>query len=573
LAGIDTTVGFHRRAWRTDVSGVLCTILVIVLGFCILYPILLIVLQSFQVESSSHTVTWGFSGWQAAFREPLLRRSLVNTLTLTAVREMITLPIAVVLAWLLARTDIPRRGALEFAFWIAFFLPPLTVTMTWILLGDPHYGLLNTLLTRLFGWKQGPFNVYSFWGLVWVNVAAVSVTVKVILLTPAFRYMNAAFEEASQVAGASSVQTAWRITVPIMAPVIWVVGLIGTLASLQAFETEQVLGTPFRFFVYSTMIYNLIESSRPSYAAATALAVLVLLATLPLVVLQQWVSRRRTHTTVTGQFKNQPIPLGAWRGPAFGLMIAVLAIVLGVPIVFSAVATFMKAFGFFAIAQPWTLDNWRTTFADPLFLSSLGNTLELAAGTAAIALLVYSLVAYVVLRSRFRLRRLLDFISWLPFTVPGLILGLALLWLFLDIPLFRPLYGSVWILILAGLLTGMPLGVQILKSNLQQLGPELEEASRVAGGSWFATYRAIVLRLLGPALLTVGLILFVGASRNVSYVALLSTSTNQPLSILQLNYIAEGKNEVAAVISFIILLASLTGALLARSAGFKGAAV
>jgi iron(III) transport system permease protein len=161
----------------------------------------------------------------------------------------------------------------------------------------------------------------------------------------------------------------------------------------------------------------------------------------------------------------------------------------------------------------------------------------------------------------------------LPFTVPGIILGLALLWMFLDIPVFRPLYGSVWILIVAGVLAGMPLGVQIIKSSLLQLGTELEEASRVAGGSWVATYRVIVLRLLGPALLTVGLLLFVGATRNVSYVALLSTSSNQPLSMLQLNYIAEGKNEVAAVISFIIMVAALGGALLARSAGFRGAAI
>jgi iron(III) transport system permease protein len=150
------------------------------------------------------------------------------------------------------------------------------------------------------------------------------------------------------------------------------------------------------------------------------------------------------------------------------------------------------------------------------------------------------------------LRRVLDFVSWLPVSVPGLIFGLAMLWLFLDLP---------------------PPGVQIIKSSLQQLGPDLEQASRVAGGSWLASYRRIVLPLLGPALLTVGLIVFVGSARNISHVALLATSSTQPLSILQLNYIAEGRNEVAAVISFIVMLASVGGALLARAAGFKGASL
>jgi iron(III) transport system permease protein len=178
-----------------------------------------------------------------------------------------------------------------------------------------------------------------------------------------------------------------------------------------------------------------------------------------------------------------------------------------------------------------------------------------------------------VVRSRFRYRRALDFVSWLPFTVPGLILSLAMLALFLGVVILRPLYGTTAILILTAVLTGMPLGVQIIKSSLLQLGPELEEASRIAGGSWLVTYRRIVLRLLGPALLTVGLIVFVGAARNVSYVALLSTTANQPLAMLQLNYLAQGKNEIASVIAFVVMLASVGGAFLARAAGFRGAAL
>ena len=120
---------------------------------------------------------------------------------------------------------------------------------------------------------KGPFNIYSFWGIVWVHVVTGSLTVKVILLTPAFRNMNASFEEASRVAGASTLRTALRITVPVMAPVILSVLLLGTMVSLQTFEVEQVLGLPFRFFVFSTMIYDLLVTRVPRYDAATALAV------------------------------------------------------------------------------------------------------------------------------------------------------------------------------------------------------------------------------------------------------------------------------------------------------------
>jgi iron(III) transport system permease protein len=355
-----------------------------------------------------------------------------------------------------------------------------------------------------------------------------------------------------------------------MAPVILSVLLLGTMVSLQTFEVEQVLGLPFRFFVFSTMIYDLIVTRVPRYDAATALAVLILAAMLPLVLLQGRLTRGRRYTTVTGQFRNQPHRLGRWRGPALGLVLAVVLVVLAVPVVFALLGTFMKLFGFFNIAAPWTLDNWRTVLADGLFLKSLRNTLVLSVGTAVAAVLAHSLIAYIAVRTRYAGRRALDFVSWLPFTVPGVILGLALLWLFLGAPILKPLYGTMALLVIAGVIAGMPLGVQIIKSGLLQLGGELEEASRIVGASWWATYRRIVLRLMAPTLMAVAMITFVGTARNIGNFALLTTSANRPLSILQLDYIAQRKFEEAVVVACIIMFISLAGALLARLLGLRG---
>jgi iron(III) transport system permease protein len=298
--------------------------------------------------------------------------------------------------------------------------------------------------------------------------------------------------------------------------------------------------------------------------------VLVLAAMLPLIVAQQWVTRGRRYTTVTGQFQSRVHALGAWRWPALALALVLVAIVLGVPVVFALLGTFMKLFGFFNVPEPWTLDNWRTVLGDDLFASSLRNTVILALGTALAAVMLHSLIAYIAVRTRYAGRRLLDFVSWLPFTVPGVILGLALLWLFLGTPFLRPLYGTTAALIAAGLISGMPLGVQIIKSGLMQLGVELEEASRIAGASWWTTYRRIVLRLMAPTLMAVGMIAFVGAARNIANVALLSTTANRPLSILQLDYIAEKKLEEAVVIASIIMLISLAGALVAYVLDVRG---
>jgi iron(III) transport system permease protein len=557
------------RRGRVEAPDVLCTGVLAAVAFTVVYPILLVALQSLQVAAPGEPARWGLDGWRAAFAEPGLRAALLNTLKVTIVRQLISLPLAVLIAWLIARTDLPGRDWIELGFWAAFFLPSLTVTLSWILLLDPDYGMINTWLARL-PFVGKPFNIYSFWGIVWVHVITGSLTVKVILLTPAFRNMNAAFEEASRVAGASTLRTALRITVPVMAPAILSVLLLGTMVSLQTFEVEQVLGIPFRFFVFSTMIYDLLVTRVPRYDAATALAVVTLAAMLPLVLAQQWLTRGRRFTTITGQFQNRPHALGRWRWPALILVLGLLVVVLGVPLVVALLGTFMKLFGFFDIPQPWTLDNWSTVLTDELFLRSLGNTLILAIGTAAAAVLVHSLIAYIAVRTRYVGRRALDLISWLPFTVPGIILGLALLWLCLDTALLRPLYGTTALLVVAGVISGMPLGVQIIKSGLMQLGAELEEASRIAGASWWSTYRRIVLRLMAPTLVAVGMITFVGAARNIGNIALLATSANRPLSILQLDYIAQRKLEAAVVVACIIMFISLAGALLARLFGLRG---
>src|SRR5438034_1228977 len=319
----------RRRVPRVDRQAVLCTVVLGIVAFCVVFPVLLVMLQSFQVAPPGQPAKYGLDGWRAAFSEPGLRGALLNTLKVTFVRQLLSLPLAVLIAWVLARTDLPGRNWLEFAFWAAFFLPTLTVTLSWILLLDPEYGLINTALARVFG--KGIFDIYSFWGIVWVHIVTGSLTVKVVLLTPAFRNMNAAFEEASYVAGATTLRTALRITVPVMAPVILSVLLLGTMVSLQTFEVEQVLGLPFRFFVFSTMVYDLLVTRVPRYDAATALAVLILLAMLPLVFVQQWATRRRRYTTVTGQFRNQPHRLGRWRWAALALLLAVTVVVLGAP--------------------------------------------------------------------------------------------------------------------------------------------------------------------------------------------------------------------------------------------------
>lgn len=556
------------RDWRPqwNLQNVLGTVLLGLLSLFVVYPVVLILLQSIQITRPGEPMVFGLDGWRAIFNERGLFSATMNTLGLTLARQAISLPIAILIAWLIARTDLPGRNVFEFLFWLAFFLPSLTVTLSWIMVLDPEFGLFNQLIRRL---GVPAFNIYSFWGITWVHIMASSITVKVMLLTPVLRNMNAAFEEASRVAGASPITTLARIVVPVVLPAVLAIELLAVTRSLEAFEIEQVLGAPIGLYVLSTTIYDMLYQQIPRYDVAAALGVIMLVSMLALVYLQKHWTAGRRFTTVTGQYQVQVLRLGRWRWVAFAGLVVVLALIIAVPLVFSLVGTFMQFFGFFTGA--WTLKHWETALRDRFLIQSLQNTLILAFGTAIGAVLVHSLIAYVIVRTRFFGRGTLDTMSWLPFTVPGILLSLGLLGMFLRTPGFRPLYGSMIVLVIAGVVAIMPLAVQIVRSNLLQLGAELEEASWLTGGNWLQTYRRIVLPLISPTLVVVGLISFIGAARNIAQVALLSNTATRPLSIMQLDYMADHRLEVAAVIACLIMFMTLGLALAARAFGYKTA--
>jgi iron(III) transport system permease protein len=234
-------------------------------------------------------------------------------------------------------------------------------------------------------------------------------------------------------------------------------------------------------------------------------------------------------------------------------------------------STFMKLFGFFT-PDTWTLKNWSDTLTNPNFLNSLRNTLLLGGSVAVGSVLVYSLLAYISVKTRFWARGALDFLTWLPTALPGIVVSLGFLWMFLQVPLFRPLYNSIPVLVLAILIGGVTTGVQVIKGSLLQLGDELEEASHAAGASWWYTFRRIVLPLIGPSICAVAMLTFAVAVRSVGLVALLSTRTVAPLSILQLDYLADGSFERASVVGVIVFLLTVGAALIARAVSVRSGA-
>jgi iron(III) transport system permease protein len=490
-----------------------------------------------------------------------------NTFSLAITRQAIALLIGAFFAWLVARTDIPMKGLLEFFFWLSFFLPALPETMGWILLLDPKYGLLNQGLMSLGIVSQPLFNIYSFWGIIWAHLGG-TVSVKVMLLAPAFRNLDAALEESSRISGASGWHTFFHIIIPVMAPAILVTTILGLIRSLEAFEIELLLGTPIGLQVYSTKIHELVTWEPPQFAPAMALSTLFLGLLLFMVALQRRYIGKRVYTTLTGRgFSIRPTQLGRWRYPAFGLVLTFALFITVIPTTLLLMGTFMKLFGFFNIPDPWTLENWRATLSDPVLFRSIWNTLAVGLGAGVIGVFFYAFIATMIVKTRHRGRWLLDFLSWLPWSIPGILLGMALLWTFLQTRIFLPIYGTVYLLMIAMVIKSMPFGTQMIKSVLLQLGNDLEEASKVCGGTWLDTFRRVVMPLIMPALITVGLVGFISAARDISTVVLLGSGKSRTLSLLMLDFAAGAEFEKATVVAVMVVGLVVIAALIARALG------
>jgi iron(III) transport system permease protein len=568
---MDRTVTFDRSSvfsFRSlHLPSLPIVILIVVVAFLVLTPLFLMILNSFQTARPGQPIVWGMEGWVKAFSTPGIVKAMTNTFTLAITRQAIALLIGAFFAWLVARTDIPMKGTLEFFFWLSFFLPALPETMGWILLLDPKYGLLNQGLINLGVVGQPLFNIYSFWGIVWAHMGG-TVSVKVMLLAPAFRNLDAAFEEASKISGASGRHTFFHIVIPVMMPAILVTTILGIIRSLEAFEIELLLGTPIGLQVYSTKIHELVTWEPPQFAPAMALSTVFLGVLLVMVALQRRYIANRNYETITGRgFSIRPVQLGRWRYPAFALVLFFAVVVTLVPTALLLIGTFMKLFGFFNIAEPWTLENWRATLNDPVLLRSLWNTLAIGAGSGLVGVLFFSFIAYVIVKTHYAGRWLLDFLSWLPWSIPGILLGVALLWTFLQTRIFLPIYGTIYLLMIAMVIKSMPFGTQMIKTVLIQLGSDLEEASKVCGGTWFHTFRRVILPLTMPALITVGLVGFISAARDISTVVLLGSGKSRTLSLLMLDFAAGAEFEKATVVAVLIVGLVVGAALVARGLG------
>jgi iron(III) transport system permease protein len=541
------------------------------LGYFLIWPVLLLLINSFNAATDWFVEprTWGLRHWENAFQRPGLLSSLGNSVLIWFLNVATSFPIGVTIAWLLARTKIPFSHTLEFMFWVSYMVPSLPTTIAWITLLDPDIGWVNVGLTKLGLFEQGPFNIFSVPGIVFANLMGHGIAIKVMLLTPAFRNMDAALEEAARVGGAGNLLTLCKITLPLMISPMILVFALQLLRVFQSFETEYLLGMPFEFYVYSTKIYSLVRDATPNYGEATVLASVTLLMIALIIPLQRWILERRRYTTISGSYKPGLIDLGRWNYIAFGIIALLLVLLTIGPALVLLAGSFMTRIGYFVLG--FTLDHWKLVLNDAVFIKALWTTLILGATAGIASPVLFSIIAYILVRTRLPGRGGLDLMVWVSGAIPGILAGLGLMWVFLGTPVLNFLFGTIWALIIVVILQGNTYGVNIMKGVFVQVGADMEEAARVSGAGWIRTYFRIWLPLLMPTLILLAVMNFVNAAGATSSIILLASRDTMTLSLmaLELSSVGISNREAASIISIFIITITVTGALVVRYFGLR----
>ena len=233
-----------------------------------------------------------------------------------------------------------------------------------------------------------------------------------------------------------------RVTLPVMIPALTVVFMLNIVRIFQSFETEQILGTPINFYVYSTKIFQFIRYfDPPEYGQATALASLTLIIIAVVIPLQRWLLNRRRYTTVTGNFRPGLIDLGPWQWVAWGSIVFLVALLTVIPVLVLIGGSFMTRVGWFNINDVWTLGHWQDVLGDRFFLRALRTTVVLSMSTAIVSRSSSQWSPYVLVRTRWPGRTILDSLLWMSASIPGILAGLGLLWVFLGTPALSPSTG------------------------------------------------------------------------------------------------------------------------------------
>ena len=517
---------------RFDAQTCVLIIVSVITGYLVLPPLYSVVQTSlFTTKLTGELDEFTLRYYEELFRELQVLGPFLNTVYFSIGSALFATIIGGVVAWVVTRTDTPLRGLGYFTAFASFGTPFILYTIGWLLLlgkaGPVNYWL-RTLLNQ-----SGPvLNVYSLWGMVLIESFLWSPFV-FLMLAASFRSMDPSLEEASAACGARLWQTLRRVSLRLMLPAFFSVILLIFIRSFESFEIPALVGLPGDIRVLTTSIYLDSQRMPPTYGRAGAFSVLLMLVVAATLYLYFRVTREgdKFHTVTGKGYRPTVIQLGGWRYVTAALLLLYSFVLLVLPfliVLWASLLPFymqpsLEAFSLF------TLKNFITAIHFPKITDSIKNSVLLGLGSATVVMLLTTFASWILVRTKLRGRWLLDLLTTLPLLFPGIVMGLAIMRFYLLVPI--PIYGTLWILLVAFITRYIPYGIRYTHSGLLQLHRELEEAAYTSGASWSNAMRRITLPLLTPSFLGGWVFVFLLSAKELSMSILLAGPQTPVVSV------------------------------------------
>jgi iron(III) transport system permease protein len=492
----------------------------------VLYPVYYLLQAAFDVgEPEARPPTaYGLDNFAAL---PRYSEIMVNTLVVAFGATVMALVFGFLTAWILNRTNVPMRRTLEQAMAVPYYVTPLLGALAWSLLGAPESGFLNQIW-RAAGGHDAVIDIVTPMGIAWV-MALFEGSVAFVMIGAVMKSMDPSLEEASQINGAGRFYTVLRITLPLVTPGVLGAAIFVFAEMLGSFSAALVLGTPVRFYVITTAIYQLTAQYPPRIPLAAAMGVSLFAVMFLMLFVYRRVISRRSYVTVSGKaFRPRLTDVGGLRWVLFGIcgLYVLLSVVL--PMLTLVYASVQRLAVAFPALHNFTLDNYRAALSQNAVRFAMWNSLLLGVLTATIGVALTGMLSWLIHRSRVPGRGVLEYTVMFPQAVPRLVFAFGMMWAWLVFPI--RIYGTLWLLLIAYLTVFLPLGVRTISSVLLQLDKSLEECGEVCGASWGYRMRTITMPLLRPGLLAAWMLLFIASVRELGASILLMGPHSQVLT-------------------------------------------
>ncbi len=542
--------------------------LIAIVGFLTVCPVVMLLFGSFTKGLGAFG-DFTLEKYVAAYTDPAFADILVNTVAFTLGAALVSTVLALFLAYLNTRTNIPFKFLFRVISIIPMMIPHILFAVSWSLLLNPSNGMLNLLLKEIFGLTTSPFNIYTLPGMMLVE-GLLDMPIAYLIIAPAMSAFDISLEESSKVCGASNLRTLFRVTLPILRPAILAAVTLGCVRSLASFAVPAILGMPGRKYVLATHLYRIVATGFvPDYGMAAAVGMSVLAASITLIVLYRHLTHEgEKYVTVSSRgYRPTVIDLKGARYPLFGV-VAFLSFVLIVLPVLVLLYTSLVPYSMAPSAKAFTMmsgRHWAAVLNDPLSLLSVKNSLILGVGGASLGIVLSVFVAYVIVKVRTAASGVLESLSFLSFSFPGIVIGVGFMWFFVQ----TPLYATIWALLIGYIATYLPYGIRPLTSAFVQIHGNLEESSRVCGGGPLYTMRRIVIPLLVPGIVSGWILLATMFVRELSLSVVLSRPGTEVLAVQILRFAEDGLWGRLSALGIIMIFISTVLVIIASLAGIK----